>query len=152
MALADRLKEKGDRRRARDSATCAPVKSYVRAHLAEITAARAEFLTWDEIAEAIAEEGIRWRGGKKGAPSAKDLRTLYSRLRRETSPRAATQHVAKSSPAPSSTAPRRTIPDRDAPLPELLARRGELASPAKRASLLEEMRRSTRERTGKANG
>lgn len=71
--LREMAQSHGGRRRGRPGS----VQGYVRAHLDVIREVR-DRLTWDEIAQAFAKDGLTWGNGKP--VSGKDLRTLFCRL------------------------------------------------------------------------
>jgi len=78
IGLRGRIEGLTAQRKRKDGRPMGPVASYIRRHLGVIERARAEGLSWAEIADAVAQEGVVWRSGR--SPSEKDLRTLYARL------------------------------------------------------------------------
>jgi hypothetical protein len=82
--FADRARVIIERKKELAASAADSVQGYVRRHLEEILAARAEGLSWGDVAEVLASEGVTWRTGRPVVADA--LSTIVSRLLRKRGP------------------------------------------------------------------
>lgn len=166
MDLASRLRSRCEQDLKVRSRPGRSVRDYVRANLDQILEAH-RTLSWEAICEEITADGVVWSG--TGQPlKAKDLRTLVSRLRRAEGmepvqrPKPAAKPIAKpvaSRPVAKAPAASQDDGDEDWPLvphglmdpepepaPSVGTRPDVRLGSEKRAKLLAEMSRSTKER------